>query len=239
VVVVRTKKRKDLEKARLVYYNFGDGPDNHKLADLEYGSNVLKADIIAVSEHADRIDVTTSFLESHPDWARYYGDGENGAAKECILYRKNIGKKTLEKTVGLTRARKLPKGAGPENAGPKWAHWLRFRRKHHRLHLIVAHQYATVANRREAAWDFIRSLAKLVRPRMGVTIFFGDLNATLKDVTIRFFKQLFSSSSAPKSGPTHEKRLIDYINIKGGVILGVFTVKRSSDHKMLVVDALI
>lgn len=236
---MRAKKKKGLKKARLVYYNIGDGGDKSKLKDIEYAADDLGADVIALSEHADRVDVTSDFLKSHPDWDRYYAPNMNGGSKECLLYRRSLGEKTLGKSVQLVGKRTLAEGAGPEIAGPKVAHWVRFRRNGHRLHLIVAHQYATVHNRRKASWLFIRALAKLVRPRRGVTVFCGDLNATLKDVTIKFFKTLFTSSSAPESGPTHEKRLIDYINIKGGVLLEAFTKKRSSDHMMLVVDALI
>lgn len=236
---MREKQRKDLTKARLIYYNFGDGPDDEKYEDLVYAADELEADVISLSEHADRADVTSRFLRTHPDWDRYFAPDMNGGAKECVLYRKDIGHKTQDKSVQLVGARTLAEGAGPEKAGPKVAHWVRFKRSNHRLHLIVAHQYATVANRRAASWLFIRALAELVRPRRGVTVFFGDLNATLKDVTVQFFKKLFTSSSAPKSGPTHKQRLIDYIKIKGGILLDAFTVKRSSDHRMLVVDALI
>lgn len=232
------KPRKRRQKRRLAYYNFGDGPDSEKRQDLEEAYE-LGVDVIALSEHADRVDVTSAFLRDHPDYDRYYGDGRSGGAKECLLYRKSLGKVTAKKSYTLVGARRVAKGAGPENPGPKVAHRVRMRINGKRTHFTVGHQYATVNNRRDAAWDFINALTDMLRARVGISVFFGDLNAEPRHKLVRALRTLFTGSSSDESGDTHKKRLIDYIMVKGTRIVKVFTQRLTSDHKMVVVDVMI
>lgn len=217
----------------------GDGSDEQKLADLE-AAHAEGADIIALGEHADRIDVTTEFCRRHPDFEQYFGDGTTGAAKECLLYRKSLGEVTLRKTIVLVKARKLPQGAGPENATNKCALRVRLRINGRRVNLIVGHQYASVGSRKEAAWLFMHALVDLVKARVGITIFFGDLNDVPKHALIKALRALFKFSSSDETGPTHKRRLIDYIMVRGRAkIIAAFTAKIHSDHRKVVVDVLI
>jgi len=234
---VPTKTKRVRKNVRLAYLNLGDGSDERKLADLNEAFD-LGAEIIGVSEHADRVDVTTRFLREHTEFARYYGDGRNGAAKECLLYKKSIGEATLKESITLSDVERVPAGAGPERPGPKVANRVRIRVawNRRRLQLVVGHQYATVNNRREAARLFMNSLKDLVRNLRGVVIFFGDLNARPSHQLVRALRALFTGSSAPQSGNTHGNRIIDYVMVRGARVLNAFTESISSDHRMVVVD---
>lgn len=228
--------RKLFRTIRVVYYNMGDGPDQIKLEDLEeiWAQN---PEVIALSEHADRIDVTTKFVEAHPEYDQYFGDGRPGAAKECLLYRKDLGELTLKKTHTLVGPRKLGEGAGPENATAKCALHLRFRvkqgKRRRRLHVIVGHQYATVNNRREAAKLFMRALADLVRRLVGAVIVMGDMNMVPSHALMHALMVLMTGSDV---GATHGKRQIDRILVRAATILSAWTRRGSSDHRMVFAD---
>lgn len=227
-------------KVRVVYYNFGDGPDREKLADLEFAAE-QGADLIGISEHADRVDVTSEFLRLHPEYDRYFDPDQAGGSKECILWRKALGKVTLKKTHRLTDSMKLPKGAGPEKAGPKCLHRIRLRvkvgkRRFRRVHFMVGHQYATVNNRKEAARLFMNALVNVVRARLGVVILVADQNATPGHALLEALKVLLPSWSSKDTGPTHKNRIIDYIMVRGAKILEAWSKKLSSDHKMIFAD---
>lgn len=230
--------RKVVRTLRVAYYNFGGGPDQAKVEDLEEIWNA-GAVLIGLSEHGDRDDVTDRFLRAHPRWDKFAGDGRPGAAKECILYDTELGKVTAKKTRTLVGARKLAPGAGPENAGPKCSNRIRMRvkvgRRWRRVHFIVGHQYATINKRKDAARLFIQALADMIRSLRGTVIFVGDLNATPGTAILHALKVLMPSWST-KTGPTHHKRLIDYIMVRGGQIIAAWSARGSSDHKMIFAD---
>jgi endonuclease/exonuclease/phosphatase (EEP) superfamily protein YafD len=83
----------------------------------------------------------------------------------------------------------------------------------------------------------MNALMDLVKARIGAVVFFGDLNDTPKHQLIRALKVLFSASSSETTGPTHGQRLIDYIMVRGGKIVGASTRRVHSDHRMVIVDA--
>lgn len=234
------KARQVFQKVRVVYYNFGDGSDAEKLADLEYAAE-HGADLIGISEHADRVDVTSAFLRLYPEYDRYFDPNQAGGAKECILWRKSLGTVTLKKTTRLTGPMKLPKGAGPENAGPKCIHRIRIRvktgkRRSRRVHFMVGHQYATIHKRKQAARLFMNALVNVVRARLGVVILVSDQNATPGQAILEALKVLLPSWSNRGTGPTHKNRIIDYIMVRGAKIIEAWSHKLSSDHKMIFAD---
>jgi len=221
---------------RVVQYNIGDGPDHIKLGELE---DLLKEDnpqVFFLDETADRLKVIKAFCSLHPEFDYWMGDGRPGAAKTTIVYLKSLGKVTGKYSETLVGKRRLAKGAGPENASPKVENRIRIRTPEgKRLHLIVAHQYATVVKRRVAARLFLRALVNVVKRRFGIVIFAGDMNQdplakmhkALRKV-LPFFTNKFS---------TWGKRVIDviWVNRKARIVK-YWTEQYTSDHRAVVAD---
>lgn len=227
--------RKHRTSVRVGVYNLGDGSDSEKFQDL-LGLMGQRFDYLGLTEHADRSDVTDRFVRNFPQYGKWEGDGRNGAQKTCVIYRKSKGRVTAKVSNTLTGRKRLPQGAGPEQAGPKVANRIRARVEKKRLHFIVAHEYASVNNRREAAAEFMRALVAIVRPRLGKTIVVADFNMTATHRLMRALRALLKSRS--KVGPTHDTREIDQI-LTNGEIYQAWTWTGTSDHKAVFADVYI
>ena len=190
---------------RGVVYNVGDGKGVLKYQDL---NDILEEDpdMIGLLEVADRGDVIQRWLQNHPGWAFFNGDGSQGAAKTGVLYRTKV-KVTSKKSHRLTPRFKLPKGAGPENAPPKVANRLRFKWYGKRSHFIVCHQYATVHNRMYYATRFITALTQVVVTRLGSVVVVGDFNQERHQNPLRLLTKVVRSWS--QVGKTRDSREID------------------------------
>lgn len=228
------KLRKLVKKfVRVGTYNAGNATNAKLLSDLEEWVR-QGVQILGLQEVADRLSVLKAFRALHPDWDFFNGDGRPGSAKTAILYQKSVGEVTAQKSVTLVGPRRLPQGAGPENAGAKVANRIRFRIGRKRVNFIVAHQYATVNNRRQAARLFMDALSHVIRRRLGTVIFVGDLNMTPGHALMHALRVLMTGAS--HVGGTHGPREIDRILVRGGEIIECWSKRGSSDHRAVFAD---
>lgn len=229
----------------IVTYNVGGGADTRKSADLDQ-LDAAGADVIALQECSDRGRMLTRWLEGHPGWRGYLGDGSDGAAATPILWRTVLGRPRCHTSVAVPRRYVGPRGAGPGTVKRKVTNRIRIRVGRTRVHVLNAHLLPSATRRnlprgetrrRLAHYrDHIAAILAVVARRHGVVFVTGDFNA---EPGWRLLKPMRRAGLRQDvTDPTHGRRVIDLVWHRCGAgvrVTSARVLRLTSDHEAAMV----
>ena len=222
-------------KVSAVTWNMGNASDEKVRADL--ARLMYDADTLACQEAGDRGRLLADFAKDRAI-GLYRGDRTPGAASVPVLWRADAWHAMECWTVPLTKRSWAPEGVGPNWVKPKVVNLVRLR---HRVtgEVIVAgstHMPASLWAHLRAVLglSLVRRLAKVVNDLPDQTVLIGgDWNTKVGSSILRPLHRRgrLRSGQGRHPLPTHGKRAIDDVWLRGIGGLVRTVRKTSSDHR--------